>query len=106
MTASFHPWVNLTLIVCGIAFASINLDKGRLRARWAKCVFIMTGILASLQGFFRIALVLHWVQLPSEASHRQMHVFLIGIGGAALGMIFALIVSGELLGKKSPSCLQ
>jgi len=91
--------VNLIIVVGSICFGFFPLDRKRIRARWAKGIFVLIGLIGCAMGAVRVALEMHWLQL-SDHNDYVIHTMLSEVGGLLLGFIFSLILSGQLLGTK------
>ncbi|MDB6125402.1 MAG: hypothetical protein JWQ71_4395 [Pedosphaera sp.] len=90
---------NAVIIGCSILFALFPFDKRRIRASWAKYVFLAFSVLGFLVGVANLALRLHLVVLDQE-SVGPVNVVLVGMMGMAIGLAFTLVVSGQLTGAK------
>jgi len=73
-------------------------DKKRIRAKWAKTVFILGSVIGIGRGVVGLSWDFGWLSLGS----REMRDYDV-IGGLLLGFLFSLIFSGQLSGKKQPS---
>jgi hypothetical protein len=94
-----HVVLDCIFIVGFATYAFIPFDKKRLRARWAKVVFIVSAVIGIARGMVGLAWDLNWFVLGSEAS-RWLDSYLYMVGGLLLGFIFSLIFSGQLVGAK------
>ena len=74
-------------------------DRARDRANWAKTLFVLTGVIGCAMGATRLALDVRWLQIGDRPT-RELHILLGQVGGLLLGFIFALIISGQLIGRK------
>jgi len=84
-------------------YAFVPFDKKRIRARWAKAVFLVSAVIGIAKGVVGLAWDMGWFALGTEAS-RRLDAWLYMAGGLLLGFIFSLIFSGQLVGmKKSPN---
>jgi hypothetical protein len=87
---AIHIVLHVIYLVGAVCFIVFPFDRSRVRAPWARWIFWAVAALAlalAVNGF-------GWdLQLWS-------YHLLSGIRGFALGLIFALIVSGQLSGKK------
>jgi membrane protease YdiL (CAAX protease family) len=92
---------NLIFIACAILFAIFPFDKSRARAVWATWIFLAFSALALVIGVINIALKLHWIVLEQDWEE-PLHVILVGMMGVAIGLVFTLVVSGQLMGTKRP----
>jgi hypothetical protein len=88
------------LIIAGFAFFGfLPFDKKRIRVGWAKFVFGIISVTGITDGVVRLAWDLGWFALGSNASSR-FNGYLYMVGGVILGLIFSLILSGQLTGTK------
>lgn len=87
---------SLIIVVCAI-LAFIPLDKSRTRARWAKTLFLCVAAVGIFMGICEILIHTHVIR--SEPLHRSMH----SLRGFCIGLLVALVVSGQLKGSKKTS---
>ena len=91
------------IFIAGFAlYCLAPFEKKRIRARWAKLVFIVCSVLGIAKGVVGLAWDLNWFSLGSDAS-RLLDSSRSMVSGLLLGFIFSLIFSGQLLGKKRVS---
>ena len=88
------------LLLASGCFALIPLDRKRIRARWAKFVLVLIGVLGVSKGMGHLTLHKGWLHLSSQGVHMVTTV-LTHLGGLSLGFILSLIFSGQLLGTKA-----
>ena len=89
-------------ILGGAFFISLPFDRKRLRRRWARGLFVVSGLLLLVMGAVGI-MRLYAIWLPPLA---VQHAFLNleqDVRGVVLGFLLALVVSGELIGRKVSS---
>jgi hypothetical protein len=94
---------SLALVLCGMILSLALLEKKRIRQLWAKSSLVIAGLGCIFVGSTKIALHYHWIRLITEHSILTERVIVCCAMGFVLGLIFALIVSGELFGKKLPT---
>ena len=88
--------------VASILFALIPLDRSRLRAGWAKALFVTIGIVSVVLSVTNLVLIERWV-VPVKETARTIHEVNRMLDGFALGLIFSLILSRQLFGSKRGS---
>jgi hypothetical protein len=87
--------------IVGFALLALNaLDRKRIRAPWAKLLFMICAVVGIAKGGIGLAWDLGWFTLATEAS-RRLDGYSYLVGGLLLGFLISLIVSGELLGHKA-----
>ena len=89
-------------LIASILFALIPLDQSRLRAGWAKTLFVLIGIAGVLVSVTNLLLIERWI-VPAKETVRSIHEVNRVLDGYALGLIFALILSRQLRGSKRSS---
>jgi hypothetical protein len=95
-----HHIIVSSLIVLGSAcFICFALDTNRIRAAWAKWVLLAVAVLGLGDGITGVLLNTGFLHLESDALWRCRAV-LQAARGAIVGLVFALAVSGQLLGKR------
>ena len=88
------------IIIAGCAFFGfVPFDKKRIRTGWAKKVFGIIAIIGIARGIVELAWDLGWFTLGSEVGHR-LDDYLYMVSGVILGLLFSLILSGQLSGTK------
>jgi len=88
------------LIIAGcLFFATIPLQRARVRASWAKCLFVIVGIFGVAVGTAMLVLDRRWF-VPSEKSLWAIHGWVMASNGFVLGLISALLLSGQVRGTK------
>jgi len=90
--------VDCALILLFVVFGLIPFDKGRLRAPWARLVFLLVAAIGLLWALFHLAMHLR-AFAPAIDSSRPRLVVSSAVGGLLLGLVVSLILSGQLLGK-------
>src|SRR5690348_3916660 len=96
------PFDLLLLIGCTL-FAFLGGDRRRIREPWAKKVFYICAGVGGAIAIVGLAWDLAWFRLGSEASQR-LDSCLALVAGTLLGLLLALILSGQLLGKPRVEC--
>ena len=91
--------IDCALIVLFVVFGLFPFDKTRLRAPWARSLFLLVATIGVSWELFHLAMHLR-VFAPGIDSSRPILVVSSGIGGLLLGFVVALIISGQLLGKR------
>ena len=87
------------LIVGFAAYGLVPFTNKRIRAPWAKKVFIVSSVVGVARGAVGLAWDLGWLRLGAEEGV-PLDNFLSMIGGLLLGFIFSLIFSGQLVGRR------
>ncbi len=95
-----NVFVDFIFVVVGVGLMFVPLDKRRTRASWANRVIVYTGLFTLLKAFICLSLDSHWI-----APDHQMFYFIdtklrLMFNGFYIGVIFALILSGQLHGTK------
>jgi hypothetical protein len=85
--------IDCILIVGFGCLVFIPFDKKRVRARWAKSVFVICAILGIAKGVVGLVWDTEWFVLGNEAGRRHFY-----LSGLLLGFLFSLILSGQLKG--------
>jgi hypothetical protein len=99
--------MNSFIILEGIQIAGFAIlfftpfEKKRIRARWAKLVFILSSLIGIAKGSIGLAWDLGWFSVSSKGG-QVLQSYLSMTGGLLLGFLFSLIFSGQLTGKKQP----
>jgi hypothetical protein len=86
-------------MVAFLVFGLMSFDKGRIRASWAKNLFRIIAAVGIASGLLRVALDFGLI-FTSEHMQRVILLLLSATNGLLLGLILALIVSGQLAGTK------
>lgn len=89
-------------IAASILFALIPFDRSRIRAAWAKGLFVAVGIVGVFVSVTQSVVYDHWVA-RTEGIARIIPLLREGLIGFALGLITALILSDQLRGSKRAS---
>ena len=76
-------------------------SKRRIRADWAKLVFVLGSAIGIIEGSVNLVWDLGYFSLSAKGS-QLLEDYLSMTGGLLLGFLFALIFSGQLTGKKLP----
>ena len=79
-------------------------DKKRIRAPWAKLVFLLASIIGIAKAFAQLAMNFGLFTVSHEAN-QLVSDYISMASGVLLGFIFALVFSGQLNGKKQPSII-
>lgn len=94
--------INDCIIIAGCAILGfVPFDKKRVRAGWSRLAFGIIGVVGVSHGVVRLAWDLGWFALGTVAS-RRLEDYLCMVSGVILGLLFSLILSGQLTGKKQP----
>jgi hypothetical protein len=91
--------IDCSLIAGFCCFACAAFDIRRFRALWAKSVFIISATVGIANGVVELAWDSRWFVLGPDDG-RQLTIWLSVINGLLLGLIFSLILSGQLRGIK------
>jgi hypothetical protein len=87
-------------IVGFILFIIFPFDKRRIRAQWAKFVFVISGLLGIIMLAVYMMLDTRCLVIHNQTTYKIVHMELAQTGGIILGFIFSLIFSGQLTGTK------
>jgi hypothetical protein len=82
-----------------LAFAP--LDKRRIRAKWAKSLFVLIGVIGVISNVCGLMWERGQFTLGKSASYR-FDMLLHLSSGLIIGFLLSLVFSGELAGKKLP----
>lgn len=88
---------DLLLMVGFLGLACIPLARERTRARWAVSVSVVGGTLGAMVHVVMLGLRMHWITLGQRADV-SFEMLVSDIDNILLGLIFALIISGQLRG--------
>jgi hypothetical protein len=99
MNANLGMLAQCVALVASIIFLLIPTGHSRSRAAWANALFVTVGIVGVLVSGTKLLLLLHWIA-PSAATVGTIHQARVLLCGFALGLILALILSGQLVGSK------
>jgi len=92
------PIIFDVVLVAGlVCFACTPLSRARIRARWATSVFVVDGILGAALHVVSLLLRMHWITLGPRA-YASVEMLVSDIDNVLLGLILALIISGQLRG--------
>ena len=80
-------------------YGFVPFDKKRMRAGWAKLVFLISAFIGVAKGAIGLAWDMGWFALDVKANW-LLNSLLYGDSGLLLGLILALILSGQLSGTK------
>jgi hypothetical protein len=83
-------------LVASILFGFFPLQRSRVRAPWAKALFPIVGTIGVLVTSARLV-VTYSAFVPSASMQRTKTL----LCGVAVGLILALILSGQLMGRKA-----
>jgi hypothetical protein len=86
-------------LVVSPLFACALLERKRVRQRWAKSVFVILAIVGPIIGGGQLAFDHGWISVGDEV-RRGLQSTLAAGRGLMLGLVLALAVSGELLGRR------
>jgi len=75
------------------------LNTTRVRARWAKFTIIISGLLGMVYASVYLMLHSGWLVVDSHSNH-VIHIWLRLFAGIFLGVIFTLMIAGQLRGSK------
>lgn len=88
------------IIIIGCALLGfVPFDKKRCRADWAKTVFLLISVIGIVKGSVILAWDLGWFSIGSRGGQILWNYNSM-TGGVLIGLLLALIVSGELTGRK------
>jgi hypothetical protein len=90
---------NLVIAVGSALLGSVAFDRVRKRELWAKVALFVFGIIGVARGSIGAALHLDWLGLTSNAGARLENSLSL-MSGVSVGIIFSLIISGQLFGSK------
>jgi hypothetical protein len=88
------------LIFAFTCYLLFPFDPRRIRAAWAKHIMTLSGLVGVMANLVRLVLHLGWL-IPTKHIASNVHLTLIYTNWLLLLAIFALIVSGQLLGIKN-----
>jgi len=91
---------DLVFIIGFAYFVFVPFGAKRLRAPWAKVVFIVCGLVGTIKGPVGLGLDMNWLVVSNSAGS-VLDKALTQIGGLLLGFMLSLIFSGQLLGTKA-----
>jgi hypothetical protein len=91
-----HIILHCILIIGFALCALIPLDRTHNRGRWANRVFLICAVLGIVKEVADIA----WEMHRLEFGERTYIVLNSSSGGFILGLIFALVLSGQLFGTR------
>jgi hypothetical protein len=98
--------VDLAFVIGGVCWIFIPFERKRVRAQWAKAVFVSMGILGFVKGITCLFLDAHWSDF-SEVNHNLIdNVIRFMYNGFFLGVVLSLILSGQFRGVKKQSLEQ
>jgi hypothetical protein len=88
------------IFIIGFAYYGLlPFDKKRIRACWAKVVFVISAFIGIAKGVIGLGSDLGWVTVGAKANWFLLY----GASGLLLGLILSLILSGQLRGSKRES---
>ena len=91
--------VYILLILGGAFFVGISFSRRRLRSRWARGLLIVTGtLLVVMEAVDLLRYYALW--MPSGSIQHAVLSMIPIVEGIVLGLLIALILSGELAGRK------
>jgi hypothetical protein len=85
--------------VASFVFVLLPLDRSRVRASWAKAILVTVGMVGVLVTATNSLMVLQWF-VPSPEAAKIIHQTKTLAEGFAVGLIFALVLSRQLVGSK------
>jgi hypothetical protein len=94
-----HIAFDIVLMIGFIYLAFIPFDKKRVRAPWAKSAFVICAVVGIIREAVGLALHLGFLG-PDDRVSGVMEMFRHLASGVCLGILFSLILSGQLNGKK------
>ncbi len=97
-----EPFYSIIVLVASPLFALIPLKQSRVRASWAKIIFVAVGVVGLVLSATKLVVMAHWVE-PSAEATRSFHQLRVLLCGFALGLMAALILSRQILGEKRTS---
>mgnify|MGYP001546963411 CR=1 FL=1 len=97
--------IHVVIFVGGIFFCVLPFIRvrDRVRDRWANTAVFLIGLIEAATSSVYIMWDRGWFATRSHNFHWILHNILIGVGGAAFGLIISLVLSGQVTGKKRPS---
>jgi hypothetical protein len=96
--------VDWVFIIGSVWWAFIPFQKKRVRASWAKAVFVSMGVFGFVKGISCLILDTHWQDFSETNRDLIGNVIRFMSNGFFLGAVLALILSGQFLGvKRQPS---
>jgi hypothetical protein len=75
------------------------LDRKHVREGWAKSAFLFFGLIGMADSVVYLTLHERWLVVDTNANH-VIHRLLSFAGGIIVGIVFTLMLSGQLLGTK------
>lgn len=78
----------------------LPFSKKRIRAGWSKSAFCSCAFLGICAGSLRLAEDVNWMKLTGDAA-QLFHAYAYMAEGVILGLLLALIFSGQLKGTKA-----
>jgi hypothetical protein len=89
----------IVMIAGNVCFVLDSFSKKRVRAPWAKLIYLVTGIIGIIVGGIHIALDAHWLAFSTNTTY-GVNIFLQNLGGIWIGFIVSLFVSRQIEGTK------
>jgi hypothetical protein len=96
-----HIFVDGIQIVLSAILGCALFQRARVRARWAKLVFLLLSVIGISTGAFELAWNLGWFTFSRDVSCGLDRCLAL-VDGVAVGFLLCLMFSGELHGKKQP----
>jgi hypothetical protein len=90
---------NLVIAVGSALLGSVAFDRVRKRELWAKVAIFVFGIIGVARGSIDAVWHLDWLGLTSDVGARLENSLSL-MSGVALGILFSLVISGQLFGSK------
>jgi hypothetical protein len=92
--------VSMIVMIAGnICFLFVPFSTNRTRAKWAKLLFVITGILGITVGAIHLALDTGWLTFSAHTI-RGIYIVLHNLGGVWMGFLISLFISGQVDGTK------
>jgi hypothetical protein len=89
----------IVMIAGNACFVFDSFSKNRIRARWAKLIYLVAGIMGIIVGGIHLALDAHWFAFSTNTIY-GVNIFLQNLGGIWMGFIISLFVSRQMEGTK------
>src|SRR6266849_8057755 len=99
MNMNRHVILNCVIIVGITCFLFLSFNSARTRARWAKLAILSCGLVGLARGIVGLVLAVGWLA-PGERTTDMLHATLSLASGFLIGLIFSLVLSGQLLGRR------
>ena len=93
--------MDCVFVVGSIALMFVPFSKVRVRDSWAKAIFFAIGFIGAICYTVNLTLNMRWLVISSHNSYEWFR-WLTFINGLLLGLLAALIFSGQVNGRKHP----